>query len=169
MDPQNLVTALDTQLASSLDMLTKAVENANEHVWTDGVPPFWQHAFHITNSMDFYLSTFEFDDPNTEYSLPDGLKKHVGKGFFDKKPEEIVPKSELLEFLKIIREKFRLYFENDIASQFEEPCNFTWLSFSKFELIIYNIRHIMEHTAILNQRLKANGLEPAKWVGKSRL
>lgn len=165
------ISALNRQLASSFEMLNQAVQTATNEVWNYGTPPFWQVAFHIINSVDFYFSTFnpQIKEPQTDYSLPSGLTQHAGKSFFDKKTDELVSQAEIIEFITSTRDRIWNYFESDIETQLEDPSSFPWLPMNKFELILYNIRHIMEHVAIMNQYLKKVDLKAAGWVGIAEL
>lgn len=56
---------------------------------------------------------------------------------------------------------------NDLvnALDLEADSGFYWLEFSKFELQFYNIRHLMQHTGELAERLwQSAGIE-IRWVG----
>jgi hypothetical protein len=162
---------LARQLAASLDMLTKAVESANNEVWIASEPPFWQTSFHIVSSVDFYFTTFNPDigNPAEDYRFPEDLQIHAKKSFFDYKTDEAVTQEEIKKFIETTRGRLRSYFNNNIEDQFKEPSGFPWLPMSKEELIVYNIRHLMEHTAILNQILKQHNISAANWVGLSEL
>lgn len=171
----NLSFALAGQLASCLNKLEKIITITSEEIWKMGDPPFWQIVFHIINSLDNYFATFNpaISDPEREYSLPDNLTRYAEFGFFDNKREDLektcISKDVLLEFLNSTRQRMRVYFNQDIEKQFDQPSGFSWIPFTKYELILHNLRHIAEHNGVLDQRLKAAGSEYVGWLGRGEI
>ena len=154
------------QLAASIDMLHTAIETATEEVWNNEYddPRFWRVAAHVTLFIDFYFSTLDENilNPSETYMVPEFLQKY-GTNYLDDLEKGFVTKSDLLNYLEHSRKNLRVYFDNDITPQLAEDSGFDWLSMNKGELLLYNMRHIMEHVAILNQILKKYGLKASSW------
>ena len=149
-------------------MLDVAIDHATEEMWADNsdTPPFWRVCAHTIFYIDFYFSTFDpemVDIPET-YQHPAFLLKY-GKTKLDDIENAIVTKDEMHQFLRYSRKKLRQYFDQNIEDQLSDPSGFSWLKMTKGELLLYNMRHIMEHTAILNQILKKHGLPVSGWRG----
>ncbi|KPJ52053.1 hypothetical protein AMJ39_08795 [candidate division TA06 bacterium DG_24] len=51
------------------------------------------------------------------------------------------------------------------AVPFGDPSGFPWLPFNRFELHLYNIRHIQHHAGQLIERLRSQGVTDFEWVG----
>ncbi|MBP6805989.1 MAG: hypothetical protein KA362_17895, partial [Chloroflexi bacterium] len=49
---------------------------------------------------------------------------------------------------------------------FADESGFYWLPFTKLELQFYNIRHLMQHTGELYERLWARSKIELSWVGQ---
>ena len=47
----------------------------------------------------------------------------------------------------------------------EDSSGFSWLPFNKFELQLYNIRHLQHHTGQLIERLRSGAGIGMGWVG----
>jgi hypothetical protein len=69
---------------------------------------------------------------------------------------------EMLEFLNFCQEQA---VEKVDTLDLEAGSGFEWLPFNKLELQFYNIRHIMQHTGELSERLGARGEVEVSWVG----
>jgi len=157
------------QLSASLDMLKIAIETATDEIWDQPEhEPFWRIATHTVFYVDFYFSTFQLDNPAETYTLPPFLS-HYKDPWIDDLKEGIVSKEELLKYLAYARDQLRDYFQQDIGNQLSDHSGFEWLNLTKGELLLYNMRHVMEHTAIMNQLLKKHGLPASSWKGKSEL
>ena len=171
------VSALSRQLANSIEVLQHSIENADDTVWLYGSPPFYQIVFHTIYALDMYFSTFDvkYTKLPDQYLLPEEFQPFNELGFYDKEleaydqPYKVLTREVMLNFLKETRDRIRVYFSQNIASQFDDPSGFPWLNFTKFELIIHNIRHIMGHTGVLNEYLKTNNKEITGWIGRSEL
>lgn len=159
---------LNMQLGASLEMLKIALENATPEMWdhSSDPDPFWLEAFHVIYYIDYYFSTINIEqnyDLNM-YEFPIILQKYnisdLSKGH-----QVTISRNDMLKYLSHARNEIRDKFEKGlVAIQFAHPSRcFEWLPMTKGELILYNIRHIMEHTAILNQILKKHGLPASEW------
>ena len=160
----NWTNEIDIQLGASLDMLKVAIETATNDLWDhpDHEPRFWKICVHITYGVDFYCSVFQ---PNSDdydnYELPQFLHKYSKTSI--QEVEEVIAQEDVLKFLEYGRKRLRKAFDSNLHLQFRDPSGFEWLPMNKAQLLLYNMRHIMEHTAILNQILKKHGLPASTW------
>ena len=72
-------------------------------------------------------------------------------------------KAELLDFIAWLRTRLHSCFEDASA---ELPSTFSWISLSRLELHIYNLRHLQHHTGQLSERIKMFTGFGTGWVGK---
>ena len=107
-------------------------------------------------------------DIHETYRHPEFLLKYADR-YLDDGNDKVVSKEDILKYLNHSRQNPSDYFENDLEFQLWDGSGFPWLKMSKAELLLYNMRHIMEHTAILNQILKKHGLPASSWKGISRI
>lgn len=143
------------------------METVNEEAWDNETddPPFWRICAHVVFYVDFYYSTLQSGaiNLNETYTLPEFLHRYATSWIQESK--DTVSKEDMLHYLEYARNRIRSVFAGNIASQLSEPSGFEWLPMTKGELLLYNMRHIMEHTAILNQILKKYGLPASSWKG----
>jgi len=151
-----------SQYYASLEMLRQVILGCPETLWNsiDYKAPFWQIAYHVLFYTHFYLQTTEDD------FVP--WKKHreelISLGPSDQELESVEPysKEEILAYHKLCCEQV----EDQVTSlDLETKSGFYWLPFNKFELQIYNIRHIQQHTGELFERLGASADIELDWVG----
>ncbi len=170
--PTDWVSWVNRQLGASLDMLQVAIETATADMWdhVDDNPPFWRISAHVVFFVDYYFATFRPGVSNIHetYRHPDFLLKYAETSL-DDIMEDVVSKEDILRFLEHSRQNLRTYFAGDLVSQLADESGFPWLDMSKGELLLYNMRHIMEHTAILNQVLKRHDLPASGWRGISKV
>ena len=71
-------------------------------------------------------------------------------------------KDEILEYLQMCWEEVDARVPSlDLGA----PSGFHWLFFSKFELQLYNLRHLQHHTGQLIDRLRTVAEIGVDWVG----
>lgn len=149
-------------------MLRGAVQACPETFWTDPAfeNQFWRIAFHTLFYVHFYLKPeadfvpWAKEIPNANFMgpsplLPDGL--WIIEGYNTRE--------EILEYIDMIEAMLP---DALAAYPLEGPSGFDWISFSRLELHIYNIRHVQHHAGQLIERLRANGYGGVDWVGKVR-
>ena len=163
-------SAIKSQYIAALKMLKEAIEKCDEALWysNDYKHQFWWVAYHTLFYADYYLSAFEesftpwekhipyfeggFEsaDPLTidAANLPDGLVAYC--------------REDLLDYINKIIESVEERIEQ---IDFEAPSGFSRLAINKFELQLYNIRHIQHHTGQLNERVREKLDQNVKWVG----
>lgn len=151
---------VQSQYYASLEMLRQAVELCPEPLWTDPTykNPFWHVVFHALFYTYLYLHPREEDHVRWEKDRK-GYHRLSGD-----EAKEISPysKKDMLEFVEFCQQQVM---DQVDALDFAADSGFHWLPFNKLELQFYNIRHIMQHTGELCERLGAHGEVEVPWVG----
>ncbi len=78
-------------------------------------------------------------------------------------PAEPYDKATLLEYMDFCQGEVK---KRVPKMNLDGPSGFHWLPFSKFELQIYTIRHIQQHTGELMERLGSQANLEFPWVGQ---
>lgn len=157
MNPKEVIKS---QYKASLAMLRDAITQCPDPLWEDASysNPFWRVAYHALIYTHFYLSPKEADFVPWEKHR-DGMQL-MGPTAPDAKATS---KKEVLTYLALCLEQVE---EQVDALDLDAESGFHWLPFNKLELQFYNIRHIMQHTGELCERLGAHGEIEVGWVGK---
>ncbi len=169
---QDVKKNLWEQFGASIDMLNNAIALWPESLWhTD--KRFFYMAYHTLFFLDYYL-TFPPKDfapilPSTitqaDHAPPEALDDVI--------PNAIFTKAELLDYLQTCRDRCH----GLIASLTEEQLNEQWIEepgnpktrrFSKFELLLYNMRHVQHHAAQLNMLLRQRTHHAPNWVSRAK-
>ncbi len=159
---------INLELGAAFEMLSNAIENANDDVWNNlgDKRRFWNIAYHTIYFCDIYLSDFDTDVKNVEeqYRLPAYLEKWAESYDFDEIHEPVIPKDVLQRFLEETRSKLRYRFAKGIVKNQIEEKTTSWLKMSKGTVLLYNMRHIMQHIGHLNDILRKHGLPTSGWL-----
>jgi len=141
----NTRSILQSQYLASLAMLKQAIAKCPSEAWDDprDKDGFWFVAYHALRFAHQYLKAKERGYHRWEQ------RQHANPG-------QPFSKEEILEKLAQV--------ERDVTEQipimnFDEPTGATGNLANKFELQIYNIRHIQQHTGELYQRLSPYNLK----------
>lgn len=147
-------TGIWRQFGASIDYLIDTIAACPEELWraslweraeeTPEFSQFWYRAYHTLFWLDCYL--FGTEDGFLPPS-PFELIEQWDGGPIPRRP---YTQEELLAYAAACREKCRA----TIFAQTEETARrlheFPWGTVPFFELFIYNLRHVQEHTAQLN-------------------
>jgi hypothetical protein len=163
MDPHETLTK---QYLAPMEMLGRAIDLCPEPVWysTEYSNRFWHVAYHAVFYTHLYLHATEAEfrpwhghRPNYNFlgSLPVPPYERP-------KIETPYAKEEVLEYHQLCR--------GEVAGRvrcldLEAPSGFDWVSLNKFELQLYNIRHLQHHTGQLVDRLRNVADIGVPWVG----
>ncbi len=156
-----------SQYMGALSMLKKSITTCPDEVWNDSSygNRFWHLSYHALFFAALYLS------PSMEKSvlwdkcrpLYHALSKWESAPDYD--PDQNIPytKEELLEFHDFIIARLDVAFDE---VPFDGPSGFNWISFNKFQLHIYNLRHLQHHIGQLSERVKQVTGKGVSWVSK---
>ncbi len=165
----NWLEAVNLELGAAFTMLENAIINADENLWnnTEDYHPFWSIAYHTIFFCHFYFSDFNPNVANVEeeYQLPNYMLEWSKHYDFDLNVEVVPSKEILLQFLKETREELKSRFFTDVKNQIDEMAT-SWSSGStmpKGTMLLYVMRHIMQHVGQLNMLLRKAGLQTSEW------
>lgn len=156
-----------SQYGAGLTMLHNAITACDDALWydTDCRNPVWRVAYHVVFYTDLYLSTDEkqfvaWEKHHADYEMlgettpwPPHRALKIGEPY---------TKTEILAYCLQLRDALAERLEPLDANA---PSGFSWLPFTKFELQLYNIRHLQHHTGQLIDRLKETRNVAVNWIG----
>jgi uncharacterized damage-inducible protein DinB len=153
------------QFGAAIDMLENAIKACPDALWENG-SKFWYLGFHTLFWTDYYLS--DSTPMEKDFTPPAPFTKSDFE--YDRMPERVYEKAELLAYCKLVRGKLhdqlsRLTPYELVTKRFvSENRNFPLL-----ELLLYNMRHVQHHTAQLNLLLRQGTNEaPPDWVSRTK-
>jgi hypothetical protein len=154
----DLAPILMSQYMASLEMLKQTITQCPELIWNTASDKnrFWQVAYHALFFTHLYLG-------ESEEAFAPWSKHRDGYGDFPA-PENGEPydKDAILEYLAFCQQEVR---ERVPQLHMEAMAAFHRRSRSTLELQIYSIRHIMQHTGELMERLGTRADVQIDWVG----
>ena len=147
-------------------MLEQCIIQCPDEYWNSSLHEnrFWHITYHVLFYGALYLSCE--DEPilwsgcKTNHQF---LSKTSYAPQYDPSKAYVYSKNELIEFINWIRERLTSCF---IENSQELPSGFSWISFSKYELYYYNLRHLQHHTGQLSERIKSYTGKGITWIGK---
>ncbi len=153
----DIAPVLISQYLASLAMLEQAIAKCPQSLWD--VPgernPFWQVAYHALFFTHLYLGDSE------ESFVPWTQHREGHEDFGVPESPQSYDKGGVMAYLAFCRQYVA---ERVPQLKLEETANFHNRRRTVLELQIYSIRHVMQHTGELMQRL--SGLdEEIDWVG----
>ena len=154
------------QYRAALSMLRAAMEVCPELLWnrTSDDNPFWQIAYHTLFYAHLYLS-------HTEDEFAPWAKHIEGYAHMGRLPRpphdeptigDPYTVDDIREYLAHIE---RLLPDLVLTDEFDAPSGFYWLSFTRGETHLYNIRHIQHHVGQLVERLRQTTGKGIDWIG----
>jgi len=149
------MSAIASQYHAALAMLRQAIEGCSDALWLDAAykNSAWNIAYHTLFYTQLYLSASE-----DSFRAPALHQQNYNE--FGAWPEPYT-RHQMLALL----DELDAQVERRVAElPLEQPSGFPWLPFSRLELHLYNIRHIMLHTGELAERLGAHGAFEVGWV-----
>ncbi|MFN8310900.1 MAG: DinB family protein [Chitinophagales bacterium] len=152
--------ALWKQFGAAIDMMENALSECPEPLWNNG-SNFWHIAYHTIFYLDYYLDTdpdrFAPPAPFTLSEFEDG-----------EMPPKVYSKEELIGYVRHCREKcYRLIMDLD-AAKMELRWKNPYRDYNRFEILIYNMRHVQHHTAQLNMLMRQGFNHAPNWVSRTR-
>jgi len=155
-----------SQYQAALAMLGQTISKCPVSLWDspDDKTKFWHIAYHALFYTHLYLA-------DSEQTFTPWAKHRNEYQFMGQVPwpphappkiEQPYDKATLLEYLTFCQQ----YVAGRIPQlNLEGASGFDWQSFSKLELLIYNLRHLQQHTGELMERLGTRAGVEINWVG----
>ncbi len=161
--------AIVAQYRAALSMLKSAIETCPEDLWDASVGrhPFWLIAYHALYYTDLYVAGSEQNFVAPDFGRDDEqyMEKRPFPPFEPIELGEPYTREQLLSFhdkcSRLVEEVVPAETADDLAADAE----FDWISFSRFELHLYNLRHVQHHIAQLSLELKFQTGTGIEWVG----
>jgi hypothetical protein len=153
-----------SQYRAGLKMLTDAVERCPENLWNSEQYEnrYWRIVYHTLHYTALYLSGGLDNFKSWKIHRKD---YHIlGPVSYNGEPIEIpviYTREELLEYAGVIHDDCEKAV-NDIP--LDKNSGFDWLPINRFELHLYNIRHLQHHTGQLIEQLHHHGIQGIKWI-----
>lgn len=163
MDETLITASLTSQYQAALGMFRGAVTGMPSARWNDtsDVNATWRIAYHALFFTHLYLSGSE------EAYAPWGpaLVEATGADEPLALPADTVPYSreQILAYADAIEAMLPAMVP---LARYDGPSGFSWISISRFEHHLYNIRHLMHHTGQLAERTRAAGGGGLEWKGR---
>jgi len=158
-----------SQYRAALKMLAYAIEKCPDAVWKKDKHEnaYWRLVYHALYYTDLYLT----DSPESFNPWEKHLEnyQYLGKVSRDNKPLilwEIYSKSEMLEYTKAL---FNRCEKSVHDTDLDGSSGFPWLPMNKFELQLYNIRHLQHHIGQLIERLHQQDIRGIKWESRGAI
>lgn len=162
-------TVIQSQYHASLDMLAQTIKKCPDKIWnrSEDKNLTWQLAYHTLFYTHLYLSPNEEKFSPWEKHRPDYYNMNTSADLKDEEPKIDKPytKTEILEYLELLQGQI-----DEMVSiiDLHAESGFHWLPFNKLELQLYNIRHLMQHTGELGERLGYAEKIEIDWIGKRK-
>jgi len=157
-----------SQYLAALAMLEQAVVKCPPALWNapENRNKFWHVAYHALFYVHLYLQDAEKDfrpweghRPEYQFMGPLPWPPHdlprIGEPYT---PQEV------LAYLTFVRQQVR---DRLPAIDLEAASGFDWQPFGKFELQVYNIRHLQQHAGELYERIGSKAGLDLDWIGTS--
>jgi hypothetical protein len=163
MDP---TSALISQYRAALRMHRASIEVCPADLWTDETfeNRFWNLSYHTLFYTHLYLSRSEAAFEPWEKGRK--LCQYMGRLPWPPHEQvEIGPpytREALLEYVDFVEEKIGDAIREDDP---EAESGFEWIPFNRFQLHLYNIRHLQHHTGQMIERLRVATGKGVGWVG----
>lgn len=158
----NLKPGLWRQFGAVIDYLDDTMRACPDSLWhaclwnhPDEKPEFaqfWYRAYHTLFWLDLYLTGAE------EGFLPPPPFALIEQYDDGPLPDRAYTKAELLDYARGCRERCKATIAGLTDEALARHCVFGWGECSFLELLIYNLRHVQEHTGQLNLFLGQNNI-----------
>lgn len=155
----NIYNIIQSQYLASLEMMFSVIASCPDALWNAEKDKnrFWHVAYHALFYIHLYLQPTEADFENWSKAHPKTSSLNPGD-----EPGKPYSRQDLLEYVDFCRAQVRTIVPRlDLHAE----SGFDWLPFSKLETQFYNIRHLMQHTGELMERLWVEAGIEVQWVG----
>ena len=151
------------QFGAAIDTLENAIRACPDELWHDRErrPEFWHVVYHTLFFLDLYL-----DDATNGFAppAPFTMSELDSSGLL---PDRVYGRDELLAYLEHGRAKARARIASLSSATAHAPCDYGWMQTTRFESLLYNMRHIQHHAAQLNLLLRQATDSAPDWVART--
>lgn len=155
----NIKEAITSQYLAALAMLRQVIVACPDALWND--PACRNRTWHIAYHALFY--THLYAQPSEHDFTPWSKHRRNLQRLEDEGAAAFaLSKADILAYLDLVQAEIVV---RTAALDLDAPSGFDWIPLRKFELQLYTIRHLQQHTGELCERLNtASGLD-VDWVG----
>jgi hypothetical protein len=147
------------QFGASIDMLAQAIHNCPIHLWNTP-QQFWYKAYHTIYWIDYYATEIP---ENFAPPPPFTLSEMDADGLI---PPCICSQKELLDYLQFCKQKCERLINGLNEKTMQARFTNSYRDYSRYEIILYNMRHIQHHTGQLNLLLKQGDVNSMHWISR---
>ena len=162
------------QFGAAIDMLGDALHECPDELWEQslwqehsdqwvpsGFSAFWYVGYHTLFWLDLYL-----------YGAEEGFSPPAPFDLVEMDPAGILPptytRAELQAYLSFCRTKCHETITILSDDQARRLCRFSWGEVTFAELLLYNLRHVMEHGAQLRMFLGQPAGKSTRWISRAK-
>jgi hypothetical protein len=162
----DLKTSIWQQFGAAIDMLADAIGLCPDQLWTGVLwkdeeavefGQFWFIAYHSLFWLDLYLSGSSHKD----FKPPPPFIR-------GKLPETPYTKDQIQAYLNQLRGKCQSTIEGLTDEKANQLLTYNWIEASYLEMLLYNMRHVQEHTGQLSLFLGQHDVSGMDWITKAR-
>lgn len=156
------------QYGAALMMVRNSLERCRSENWTRPVGrfPFWQVAYHTLYCTDLYLAPSEhaFTPPPFHRETFERMGGQNGPPAEAALAAQPLVKAILVNYCDDCLNAMNRVVMGESEAILRGESGFSWLTFSRLEAHLYNIRHIQHHAGQLNAFLSREQAEEKQWV-----
>ncbi len=166
MEIKSMKEIVWNQFGASIDMLINVIASCPDNYFVKN-PRFYFIAFHSAIFLDYY-STIPPREFSSKLSFTQKEPRdRPTEAIDDMIPDKIYSKKELVEYVKLSREKcWQLIFsltDEKLEERFKEGDEPNDMDYPILEILLYNLRHTQHHTAQLNLLLRQDIDNHMEW------
>lgn len=153
-----MVDICKTQFNLVFSMLEKLIDGSSEKIWKQkvGGHTYFQQLLHILMGIHFW-----FRDNNEKFIEPYFQKKFYPE--FEKDPESVMPKTELINYKNNVKEIINQFFFNRNDQWLYEK-SLVYAKLSNLDIIFMQVRHVQYHIGYCNALLQENDEKQTPWI-----
>ena len=166
MDDAGMQQQLARQYLATLAMLKQAIEACPAELWLDSkyTNQFWHIAYHTIFFTHFYVHASEKDFRPWAKHRKDS--QYLGGGP-QRSPDDPMAAIETYTREEVL--EYHAFCCNEVKAKvhavpLDAESGFSWLPFNRFEVHLYNLRHLAHHTGQLADRLRVVADIGTPWV-----
>ncbi|MBL7975632.1 MAG: DinB family protein [Candidatus Kapabacteria bacterium] len=163
----NITQHFQMQYGAALEMMRTNVAACPDELWNNPQygNRFWHIAYHSLFYTAFYLSPSEAQPVLWSKCKPSYQMMGRWSQAPTYNPNETIPytKEEINEFIDFLLERITVAFDE---TDYDAPSGISWISFNRFGLYMYNLRHLQHHIGQLSERIRQVTGSGTGWIGK---
>lgn len=168
MTDDRITAAYVSQYRAALAMLRTTLLAYPADLWDHPIHTnrTWRIAYHVLFYTHLYLSPSEEEYERWEHAIDEA--RWLGNNPEPPFDEPVIPRTSTVDELIAYLDMIHAMVPDAVGTlPFDGESGFDWIPLTRFELHIYNIRHLQHHTAQLIERLRAHGHSGVDWVGRA--